>query len=65
MHGTQVCDRCEKQLQNVVCDACDGKGYYRELLIFKSECEVCSGNGRVLRCPDERQHIGQVLNHVV
>ena len=55
--STSVCDRCGKQLQYVVCGACGGKGYYRELVIFKSKCEICSGNGRVLRCPDEHQHI--------
>jgi hypothetical protein len=55
--STSVCDRCGKRLQYRACGVCDGKGYYRKLVIFKNECEVCSGNGRVLRCPDEYQHI--------
>ena len=52
-----VCDRCKKQLKSYECNVCDGKGYFRKWIIFKNECEVCSGSGRVLRCPDEYQHI--------
>ncbi len=55
--SAQVCDHCGKQLKNVPCSVCDGKGYYREWVIFKKDCEMCSGSGRVLRCPDELKHI--------
>jgi hypothetical protein len=60
--STSVCDRCGKQLQYGPCYVCDGRGYYRTLVIFKTECEVCSGSGRVLRCPDEHQHVIEDLS---
>jgi hypothetical protein len=52
-----VCPRCGKQLQNVPCEACDGKGEFSEWLVVKRECRFCMGSGQVLRCPDELKHI--------
>ena len=60
--STSVCDRCGKQLKHVACGVCDGKGYYREWIIFKTECGACSGSGRILRCSNEYQHILDDLN---
>lgn len=51
-----LCEKCKKPLQLTACSACDGKGYQREWLLFKRDCEVCQGTGRVLRCPDAYQH---------
>ncbi len=62
MDKNQVCNHCGKQLKYVACGTCDGQGYYREWIIFKKECEVCSGSGMVSRCPDEHQHIIENLN---
>jgi hypothetical protein len=53
---TQVCNRCGKQLEYRTCKVCDGKGYHRKLVFFKEDCKVCSGSGKVLRCPDKGQH---------
>ena len=52
-----TCDRCGKQLKFSDCNVCDGEGYFREWLVFKTVCEVCSGSGKILRCPDEYKHI--------
>jgi hypothetical protein len=60
--STQTCDRCGEQLKRVACGACDGKGYYREWIIFKKECMACSGSGRILRCPNEYRHVVKDLN---
>jgi hypothetical protein len=62
MAKKQTCDRCGTPLENTECRVCNGKGYYRELLIFKTDCEACSGSGRVLRCPNEYRHILDDLN---
>jgi len=52
-----VCSRCGKSLQEFPCDACDGKGYIREWIIMKQECQACDGFGIRMRCPDELAHI--------
>lgn len=55
------CDRCGKPLKYAPCAACGARGSYRDWMIFKRECAACSGSGRVLRCPDELQHIFEDL----
>jgi hypothetical protein len=69
MHGNEadssrVCRRCGKPLQYVACGACDGKGYHRKGLFLKGECRVCSGSGRVLRCPDEHRHAVDLMTRL-
>ena len=59
--SSNVCDRCGEQLKSIACGDCNGKGYYRERVFFKKECEACSGSGRVLRCPHAYQHINVTL----
>jgi len=52
-----VCNTCNKPLKRAKCFVCNGKGYQRELLVFKSNCQSCNGRGWVLKCPDESSHI--------
>ena len=52
-----ICSQCEQQLEYIVCRWCYGKGFHRTWLIFKRKCYCCFGLGRVLRCPNESQHV--------
>jgi len=53
----QYCARCGKQLKNLPCYACDGKGHIREWIFLKYDCEVCNSSGKRLRCADELSHV--------
>ena len=53
----EICSRCGKQLRLDPCGQCDGKGYQRELIFLKRDCEACGGAGKQLRCPNELDHI--------
>lgn len=62
--NTPVCKNCNKPLEKTTCFACGGKGFKKELLIFKSNCQNCNGRGWILRCPDEISHITANLKTV-
>lgn len=56
-NSKNVCDKCGSKIKYFQCSACGGSGYYREWIFFKRDCGLCSGTGKVLRCPNEFKHI--------
>lgn len=52
----EFCPKCRKSLQAVICPACGGKRYHRQLLIGKRPCLRCKGAGREYQCYYQLSH---------